>query len=114
MVRRAQCEVDLVRSGASEADMRALTVVPISEERQLLPDGAPPDGRRRSLLVEPGHPGDDGRLRDDESLGSLRRRSTASRAELENREALDRRIVRAAIRRDALHASVLDAQLLVE
>ena len=68
----------------------------------------------RSVLVEPDHPGGDGRLRDEESLGGLRCRPAPSGAELEDREALHRRVVRTAMRRDALHASVLDAQLLAE
>ena len=73
-----------------------------------------PDERRWSVVVEPGHPVGDRGLRHEEPAGCLSCRPAASRAEFKNREAFDRGVVWAVTRRDALHASVLDAQLLAE
>jgi hypothetical protein len=73
-----------------------------------------PDERGRSVLIEPDHPVGDRGLGHEEPLGRLRCRPAASGAEFEDGEALHRWIVRAVTRRDALHASVLDAQFLAE
>ena len=48
-------EVKLVGRGPGQSGMRALTVVPVSEERQLPPEGAPPDWRqpaRHAFVLE--------------------------------------------------------------
>ena len=68
----------------------------------------------RPLLVESAVPGRDGEGRHEEVAGRLGERPAPRRPQFENGESLDGRVVRPALRRDALHPRVLDAQLLAE
>jgi hypothetical protein len=67
------------------------------------------DQRVGAFVVQPMHPRDDGERRDEHAPGRLCERPSPCRAQLEDREALDGRVVRPALGRELLHPGVLDA-----
>lgn len=74
-------------------------------------DGLPHLNQRiRPLVVESLVPRRDGQRRNEKPARGLRLRPASCRAQLEDREALTRRVVGPSLRGDTLHASVLDTQ----
>lgn len=67
-----------------------------------------------SFVVHTVRPRGDGQRRNEKPRGRLGKRPVARRPKLEDREPFDRRVVRAALGWELLHASVFDAGLLAE
>jgi hypothetical protein len=72
------------------------------------------DERVGPFVVKPLCPRCDGERRDKEPSRGLGLRPGARCAQLQDRETLDRRLVRPTLRGEALHARVLDAEFLLE
>ncbi len=67
-----------------------------------------------AFFVQVAHPGGDGRKGNEHVLGRLLKRPAAGGPKLKDGQALSGLIVRPAMARDALHASILQAHLFAE
>jgi hypothetical protein len=72
------------------------------------------DERIRSLVIQSLGPRSNGQRRDEKASCGFGLRPTASRAEFQDRESFNRRVVRPALCRHAFHSRVFDAEFLEE